>query len=244
MSLISKYESWLEQQGVSHETVLWTNSIIVSVYVYIVVALYIGGIEGLGELRLVNKATGYVGYILILLSMAMSSFCYFWNFADKYMLYRKYLGVVGALYACFHFVFSLYLIMRFTTLTEFILNPDNTAPFFLGLAATVVLVFLIVISFKWAVTVLGGTLWRNLLRLGYLAVIFSILHLCWRSVGDWVAWLQQENGILLPPMSLLMALVTGVILFLRLLMQWSIMKKVHMKQPEVPVVETSTKPSL
>lgn len=185
---------------------------------------------GVLHTRVANTALGYSAYMLILLAMAMSSICYFWNFADKYMIYRKYLGIMGSIYALLHFILSLLLILERTSLTDFILNPRNTVPFITGFISLVLLLFLTSISYAWAAKLLGGKLWRALLRLGYAAVILSVIHMSWRNMESWGEYLSGDTLMLFPPLSMLISVVTLVILFLRLIMQYDLSQK---KSPKV-----------
>lgn len=229
MSLLSSYKQWLSTH-VPAEFRLWFNSLLLGLYIYLIIALYKGGVMGVLHARVANISLGYAAYMLILLAMAMSSICYFWNFADKYMIYRKYLGIMGSIYGVFHFVLSLMLILEKNTLSDFISNPRNTVPFITGFIALIIVLFLTTISYGWAAKLLGGRLWRSLLRLGYAAVILSIIHMSWRNIESWAEYLQGDTLMLFPPLSMIIFVVTLVILLLRLIMQYDLHQK---KSPKV-----------
>lgn len=204
---------------------MWFHTIVLSVYVYIVVAFYTGGVGGLFLSRQVNISIGYVGMVFILLSMAMSSICYFWNFADHYLSYRKYFGVVGFVYSFIHLIISLTLIQVRIGLGPFLMNPENILPFYAGLASLLLLFFLTVISHGEAIRKLGGGLWRRLMRFGYLALILAVVHTAARKLPDWVMWSTGNADFLLPPFGLIMLVGTIVVILLRILMYFDIKKK-------------------
>jgi DMSO/TMAO reductase YedYZ heme-binding membrane subunit len=197
---------------------LWYQSISMACYIYIIVGLYIGGLEALVNPRMVNLALGHTGMIMVILSMGMSSITYYWHVADHAMLYRKYFGIVGFVFSLFHFIYSLVLIEQKTDLLVFIANPRNTVAFFAGLAAMLILIFMTVISHKKAVQLLGGRVWRNLLRLGYAAILLALLHILWRNWHVWLGWLMGRSDSFVPPIGLLVTVAAVTICILRVMM--------------------------
>lgn len=228
-TFIEAYRAWREKYGFTHEQVMWFHTLCFSFYVYVIVAFYTAGINGMLISRQVNVTVGYVSLVLILLSMAMSSICYFWNFADRYLQYRKYFGVVGFMFAFVHFVISFTLIQTWAGIDKFLANPENIIPFYTGLGSLLLLTFLTVISYHWAIKAFGAEWWRRLLRFGYLALILGVVHTAARGGGDWMLWLTGKADYLFPPFGLLMATGTIVIILLRIAMYIDI-KRNHLRK--------------
>jgi hypothetical protein len=86
--------------------VLWYQSLSLACYIYIICGLYVGGLEGLVNPKLVNIAVGHTGMIMVILSMGMSSITYYWHVADHAMLFRKYFGIVDREVECSPFFYS------------------------------------------------------------------------------------------------------------------------------------------
>ncbi len=222
--VIQNYRDARVNWGLTQEQVMWMHSILLSFYVYIVVAFYTSGITGFLVSRQVNISIGYIGLIFILLSMAMSSICYFWNFADRYLAYRKYFGILGFVYSLIHFVISFTLIQVRTGFIPFLQDPSNTLPFFAGLSSLVILFVLTSLSHRIPMRWLGPW-WRRIMRFGYLALILAVVHTAARQGGEWIGWISFQREYLLPPFGLLMFIATAVVLLLRVIMWYGIVHK-------------------
>ncbi len=222
--IIQSYRESREKWGLSHEQTMWLHSILLSLYVYVVVAFYTSGITGFLVSRQVNISIGYVGLIFLLLSMGMSSICYFWNFADRYLAYRKYFGILGFVYSLIHFVISFTLIQVRTGFGLFLQDPSNTLPFFTGLSSLLILLTLTVLSHRIPMRWLGKW-WRRIMRFGYLALILAVLHTAARQGGEWIGWITFQREYVLPPFGLLMFIATCVVLLLRALMWYGVVHK-------------------
>ena len=197
---------------------LWYQALSLACYIYIICGLYVGGLAGLTDPKLVNIALGHTGMLMVILSMGMSSITYYWHVADHAMLFRKYFGIVGAVFVMFHFIFSLVLILQGGPLLSFISNPRNTVPFFSGLAGVFLLIFMTVISHRLAVKYLGGRVWRALLRLGYLVILLSLVHILWRNWQTWLGWSLGYSDSFVPPLGLLVTVAAIVVCLLRVAM--------------------------
>src|SRR3989344_2696076 len=85
---------------------LWVRIIIFSILVFGLVIGYLYLTGGYGFLIVANQAAGETGLLVMGLSMALSGLSYFWNFADRFIQYRRYLGVVGFGFALYHGLYS------------------------------------------------------------------------------------------------------------------------------------------
>lgn len=166
---------------------------------------------GLGIVA-VSAALAQTAFLLIGLSMVLSSICYFWNFADTKIIYRKYLGLSGFAFALTHGIIALWFLPGVSFLDYF--KQNNIMPFTFGVLALFIYSMMALISNKYAITKLGGNFWRLLLRLGYLAYAYTIIHFALRSSSQWMQWVASPRS--LPPMSLLLFLFGLGVIILRL----------------------------
>lgn len=162
-----------------------------------------------------NKSAADASTILIGLSMLLTSLCYFFNFMDSKIIYRKYLGLIGFAFGVVHIGLS------FSTLTSLfnveVWQKGAMWPALTGLLATIIFTIMTLISNKLSMTVLGTKLWRNILRTGYLAMIFVWLHVVLLKSARWVTW---YNGGMktLPSMSLMVTVFITIVILMRVLM--------------------------
>ena len=159
-----------------------------------------------------NKSLADSAVILMGLSMLLSSVCYFWDFADTKIIYRKHLGLVGFAYAIVHLIFS-FKALR-VLLGSDVFTPKGWA-MLTAVVATMIFSMMAVISNKYSATKLGGHLWRQILRVGYLALAFIAVHAYLLKSHYWVKWWQAGHTTL-PSMSLLVTVFIVVVVGMRL----------------------------
>ncbi len=170
----------------------------------------------------VNKAVADTSVILMGASMLLSSICYFWNFLDFKIIYRKYLGMVGFAFGILHIVLSFSALQRLFLLETW--QQNAYAPALAGLLAAIIFGVMAVISNTFAMSVLGGKLWRYILRTGYLAMILVLAHVVLLKLARWTTWYNQ--GMQSPPSaSLLISVFIVIVVVMRVLLWWSIKRK-------------------
>ncbi len=200
-----------------HTPSLWKNTIIFSIILTGVVWTYSYLYRGTFNVGMANRGLGDVAIILIGLSFILSSICYFWNFADRYIIYRKQLGVVGFVYAIIHtLVIVLYLDPIITDFATY-LEQTNFISYSLALSALFIYGGMVIISTNAMIHKIGGKLWRELLRVGYIAFVFSIVHYVLLSYPFWIRWFT-ERGTFLPPFGLLVSLFSILVILMRIIL--------------------------
>lgn len=194
------------------EIKLWRNAAIISLIILLFIAAYQYLTRGRYSLYAFNGTIASTSMILIGLSFALSGICYFFNFADSYIKYRKHLGVAGFFYAALHAGISLVLYPKKTAALEFFLSEERRVPFLLGVSALLIFLMMALISNRYAITKLGGKLWRHLLHLGYLAYLLAIVH---------IILLNPDIRVLpVPPLFVLILCFALLVLLLRVLLFW------------------------
>lgn len=170
--------------------------------------------------RLLNHTVADVSILLIGLSFALSGICYFWNFADTLIMYRKDLGLNGFYLALTHTI--LVLIRR--PVSSF-LEPERIGPFMAAVLSLLIFTVMASVSNRYAITALGGVAWRRVLRFGYVAYILGLIHAGMLGIDRWIAWVlttPTSMATLLPPMSFMVFIFGCFVLGLRLVLQYDL----------------------
>lgn len=192
----------------------WIRSLILGVGLAAIKLGYLFALEGSIGVSSINKAVAGSATILIGLSLALSGITYFFDALDAQIVYRKYVGVMGALFAFGHVLITLINIGRLDHIIRF-LNSGKSYTLF-GISAALLLVMLTLISNTFSARTLGNVLWRRLLRLGYVALAFTALHFGLMKYKIWLAWFKDPST--LPPTSLLLIAPVIVVFLMRLLL--------------------------
>ncbi len=172
--------------------------------------------------NMLNKSVADTASILIGISMLLSSLCYFWDFVDSKIVYRKHLGLVGFAFGVTHIILS------FSALQSLFVGAtwQRGIPWPLLTAAVATLIFSIMaaISNQYAARELGGRLWRGILRFGYVAVLLIWAHVVLLKMARWETWFNA--GMKTPPsMSLLVTLFITVVLIMRVALWYALKRK-------------------
>lgn len=186
-----------------------------------------------------NSISAYTALILIGLSFALSGLAYFWNFADSKVIYRKYLGLSGFALVLTHVIITLTLLQNAFPFPSYYQKQENILSFVFAVYALLIFTMMALISNKSATMQFGGKLWRILLRAGYIAYIFSILHYIPKVYPDWVNWLTEKQQIL-PPFSLPLTIFAAFVILLRIILWISLMKKPKTSSPPVTTTQNNT----
>lgn len=199
------------------------NTLIFSVFVFFGGSLYLFVRRGDYDLFVANKALATTSLVLIGLSFALSGLCYFWNFVDTKIIYRKFLGLVGFAFAIAHVIVALnFLPHKFAYPDWFTANKVSVI---FGALALLIFTIMATISNRFTAFELGDKRWRMILRIGgYLAFIFVIIHVALLKYPEWIKWLTTMEP-LLPPLSLLGIIFAAAVIILRIALFISIYKK-------------------
>lgn len=193
---------------------LWGESLILALIIYIFIFLYAFILTQSFSLLTFSIAAAGTGGILIGLSFALSGLCYYFNFLDTKIAYRKYFGLIGYFMALSYAISLLFL------------NPDKyfynfidnflTADILLGLIAMMIFTFMTVISNTYAMKKLGPQNWRLCLRLGYVAYFLLVVRAYILEKDVWLNWINTLDN--LPPLRLLLSVFALSVILLRISM--------------------------
>lgn len=172
--------------------------------------------------NVLNKSVADTSIFLIGMSMLLTSLCYFWDFVDTKIIYRKHLGLIGFAFGLVHIGLSWDVFKRLITIETWQQGVPWAA--FTAAIATVIFTIMALISNNYSTRKLGGQRWRQTLRLGYVAIIFVWLHVALLKSKYWIRW-WQEGPDSPPSMSLLVALFMLIVVVMRIALQVSILRK-------------------
>ena len=166
-----------------------------------------------------NLALANTGFWLIGASFALSAICYFWDFLDTKIIYRKYLGLVGFFAIIGHAIFSLTLF----TLESYFETGARTTAFIAAALSFLILAGMAAISNKYATKELGGKRWRQLLRTGYIAYVLAMIHFVMRQREPWTEWFENQEGLM--PLGIITLIIGAAVILLRLILTLSLFSK-------------------
>jgi DMSO/TMAO reductase YedYZ heme-binding membrane subunit len=197
----------------------YIRTFIFSLFVFAGVYLYITKV---GTPNALNKSMADTSIILIGLSMLLTSLCYFWDFVDTKIIYRKYLGVIGFFYGVVHTLLSL---SAFLSLFKTETWAKGTPwPVLSGGIALGIFAIMTLISNRYAVYTLGGIMWRRILRVGYIAVALVWVHVYLLKSARIITW--YTGGMKTPPSASLIVLIfMTIVVVMRILLWISLLKK-------------------
>lgn len=224
MSYIDWYEKVTAKIDEEKPVELWLKSLWFGAAMVVLCLAYLLLEEGEITVDVWNKAFGDAALILIAFSFALSGLCYFWDFVDTKIVYRKYIGVVGFYFALVHLGFSLALLRQEYDFWEYYSVPQYGVSMTFAYAAMLYFFVMVVISDKFAMRELGTERWRKMLRVGYVALLFAMVHFAIRRWDIWVTWFQEFDPWL-PPLSLWMIVLALGTLLLRVALWVSLKRK-------------------
>lgn len=169
-----------------------------------------------------NKATADTATLLIGLSMIASGLAYFFNFADRLVIYRKHVGVIGFFFAVWHMILSWSALLNLLKIETW--ESGKMGPALTGLIALVIFAVMALISNQLSTRLLGTKLWRGILRFGYVALALVIAHVFLLKSARWLTW--YEGGMSTPPaLSLVVTIFALLVILVRLLLWFSLMRR-------------------
>lgn len=211
----------------AHTIQSWLKAIIFCELSLIVVYFYykLTG-EAVGGTRDISRITADAGTLLIVLSFAMSGFSYFFNFLDKYLVYRKYIGLIGFYLTLVHVYYALVFALAHPDIA---LSTGSRVWSFIGAVfALTYFIQMTLVSNNWAIKILGGKAQRIILRFGYVALAATVIHFWIRKLPLWEDFMAGDFGSI-PPLSLVVFVFAILAFLLRIAMEVMIRVKSQSK---------------
>lgn len=187
-----------------------------------VFGLFYGYMALLGIPGTLNKSTADTAIFLMGASMLLSGICYFWNVFDPLIRYRKYLGLIGFAFGLVHIALSYSALLSLFKVETW--QNGMMWPAFNGLLAIIIFTVMALISNSHMARLLGGKIWRYILRTGYLAVIFVWVHIVLLKSDRWLSWYQGGMKTL-PSLSLIITIFIIIVLLMRVALWLALIRK-------------------
>lgn len=210
-----KLQSQISLRPLHSEKRLWIETFIYSFILLLVISGYYFIAGGTFSARILNRVIADLTFILIGISLVLSSVCYFWDFADKFIIYRKHLGLVGFAYLLVHIALSVFL-SDYSPFPGYFLEDKRIAGFMAALAATIIFVGMTLISNKFAIHEIGPKRWRHLMRFGFVAYVFALYHFGAKGMQYWLPWFVGEGKSIFPSFGMMSFAFGSVVVILRI----------------------------
>ncbi len=209
-----KLETQLEiRKRIPSEMRLYAETVVYSIIVFIVIFAYSWVVSPEVTVRSTNRVVADLAFILMGLSMMLSSLCYFWNFADRYIIYRKHLGLVGVGYMAIHGAISL-LYSGYLPFQEFYLSEARLLPLTAAVIATLIFAVMALVSNRLSIQTIGPKRWKLLMRIGFLGYFLALIHFAITGIPKWLFWFTGTTATM-PPFALVVFLFGSSVLALR-----------------------------
>jgi sulfoxide reductase heme-binding subunit YedZ len=161
--------------------------------------------------RIANKAAGDMAVLLLGIVLLIGPLSRFYDRFDRWLTYRKNLGLWAFVMAVIHTYLSLFVITNGNWLRYF--TTFRPAPI-AGLASMLVLSFLFYYSFDRLIGKLNRKSWWKMQNWGVkIAALLAVTHLVLLKSSDW-AWSEFTTS--LPPLNFWVAVFTGLVLMIRI----------------------------
>jgi hypothetical protein len=169
-----------------------------------------------------NKVIIGAGTVLLAFTFLIGPIVRYFDRFDKWLGYRKEIGIVGAFMVLSHGIISyFYLPKKFPN--EYI--GFASLEFGAGLLGALLLFFLFIISFKKAIELIGASRWWFLQRWGLrLVIAFTLVHVYALKWSGWVKWLTQ--GIV-PSKELAAPWLPGASLLATIFITWFVIIRLY-----------------
>lgn len=214
---------------------IWLKAIVFSLVSIGLGVAYIWYRSGKFDMFNFNQVLACASVFLIGCSFILSAVCYFWNFFDTKIIYRKYLGIIGAIIGLLHIV-----VIIFTQQTRFDADyffREHLWTFLAGLVALMLFTVMVFISNNFSIHELGSKRWRHVLRYtGYVAFILVFLHFVFIVWPRWEIWWTSFDPWL-PPLSLLAAVFMAIVLIFRMALAIALWR--HARATKAPLPTTT-----
>ena len=167
-----------------------------------------------------NRAIADVAFIILALVLLLGPLTRWYNVFDKYLQYRKELGISAAVLVVVHFIISFFLLTSASGRVRFV--TTGAKGFLFGSIATLVLIGLTAISSTTLMRAIGSKQWWSLQRWGIrLAYVASVLHVWFVALPRWRTWYVKGDPRALfdqwPSLGILTGWLIAAVLILRLL---------------------------
>lgn len=195
-------------------------ALVVAIPLFIILSFYLFYRRGYYDLYIANKILAGVAAILLGLVLLIGPLGRLFAFPDRYVQYRKELGIIAFFLALSHSIVSSFFLPSKFPWADFI--EKLNWPFIFGLTAIIVLIAIFFISNNRAVLAIGEKWWWRLQYWGVrLVFTLTLLHVFIMKWDGWLKWYKKGGGQELvhpewPGAGLLVGWFMAMVVFVRL----------------------------
>jgi len=158
-----------------------------AVPIFVSLSLYIFYRRGFYDLYIANKVFAGDGAMLLGIVFILGPLSRFFNFFDRYLQYRKEIGIVAFFLILVHGLVSLFFLPSRFPISRYFSSINWS--FIYGLLGLVVLVLLFLISNNKVENIIGTKTWWRLQNWGLRIVIgLTVLHVFIMKTPGWLSW--------------------------------------------------------
>lgn len=171
-----------------------------------------------------NKAIAGAAVTMLALTFLIGPIVRYFDRLDNWLSYRKEIGIVGGFLAVAHVVITYnFLPLKFPQAKLNLISWEFGG----GMIATLLLIFLFIISFKKIIDLFGGKLWWFLQRWGLrLAILFTLIHVYAMKWNGWIKWIKT-GGSSAPTAELANPQMSGLGLLVMLFVTWVVIVRLY-----------------
>lgn len=164
-----------------------------AISLFVILSVYLFFRRGYYDLYIANKIFAGAAAILLGIVLLIGPGSRLFSFPDRYIQYRKELGIVAFFLALIHGIVSFFFLPSKFSIPQFF--GTGWYPFIFGLIATIVLVAIFFISNDRVMTAIGRERWWQLQYWGMrLAFVLVFLHVFVMKWDGWVKWYKVGGG--------------------------------------------------
>lgn len=168
-------------------------ALIAALPLFIILSFYLFYRRGYYDLYIANKIFAGTAAVLLGLVLLIGPLSRFFSFPDRYVQYRKELGIIAFCLAIVHSIVSSFFLPSKFSLPSF--TEKLNWPFIFGLVTIIVLIAIFFISNNRAILAIGEKRWWRLQYWG-VRLIFTLtfLHVFIMKWDGWLDWYKAGGG--------------------------------------------------
>ena len=201
------------------------DSILQYLYAFIVAALMVVGLYGAevgisGEsgMSAFNVSLAASSMFLLGMVLLLGPLSRLFTIFDRFLIYRKELGIMSFLVACTHVYLVMFPLARNGPWGLFVSRPFSAYP---GLESLIVLFILFLFSWNWSMKLLGTKLWWQIqywgARAAFALLVLHMAVLKYDTILDWIlpGRMPETSGLHAPPLIIWEAQFVLLVLLVR-----------------------------
>ena len=132
--------------------------------------------QGINQQKFVIRLLAFAGTVLLTISFLLGPVRSFKPNLAKFLVYRKWLGLCGAILIIIHFIIAMNSQYKWSFSALFNFDNPFGFPFTIAVISFVIFILMTLTSNMASIKKLGFRTWKCLHRIGYIALFLGIMH--------------------------------------------------------------------